>query len=83
MHALRLRPTSSAGKAVSHECAYDSYWKLHKTVYIVLNIQKRIDSLQEAFIHPPEPCDAHFNMDGGALFHSFFTSCLLLFVKQQ
>ncbi len=24
-------------------------------------LQKCIDSLQEAFIHPPEPCDARFN----------------------
>ncbi len=38
MHALHLRPTSSAKKAVSHERAYDSYRKLHKTVYIILNM---------------------------------------------
>ncbi len=35
--------------------------------------QKRIDSLQEAFILTPEPCDACFNMDGCALFNYFLT----------
>ncbi len=27
-----------------------------------------MDSLQEAFIHPPEPCEARFIMDERALF---------------
>ncbi len=32
-----------------------------------------MDSLQEAFIHPPEPCEAHFIMDVHALFDVFWT----------
>ncbi len=32
-----------------------------------------MDSLQEAFIHPPEPCDAHFIMDVCTLFDVFWT----------
>ncbi len=32
-----------------------------------------MDSLQEAFIHPPEPCEARFIMDGCALFDYFWT----------
>ncbi len=32
-------------------------------------LQKRMDSLQEAFIHAPEPCEAHFIMDACALFN--------------
>ncbi len=36
-------------------------------------LTKRMDLLQEAFIHPPEPCEARFNMDGCALFDCFWT----------
>ncbi len=32
-----------------------------------------MDSLQEAFIHPPEPCEARFIMDAHTLFHVFWT----------
>ncbi len=32
-----------------------------------------MDSLQEAFIHSPEPCEAHFIMDVHALFDCFWT----------
>ncbi len=32
-----------------------------------------MDSLQEDFIHPPEPCEAHFIMDGCALLDFFWT----------
>ncbi len=32
-------------------------------------LQKRMDSLQEAFIHGPEPCEAHFIMDAHTLFN--------------
>ncbi len=32
-----------------------------------------MDSLQEAFIHPPEPCEARFIMDAHALFDYFWT----------
>ncbi len=31
-----------------------------------------MDSLQEAFIHPPEPCEACFITDTSALFHVFW-----------
>ncbi len=31
-----------------------------------------MDSLQEAFIHSLEPCEAHFIMDAHALFHVFW-----------
>ncbi len=36
-------------------------------------LQKCINSLQEAFIHPQEPCEARFIMDGCALFDFFWT----------
>ncbi len=32
-----------------------------------------MDSLQEAFIHSPEPCEARFIMDVHALFEVFWT----------
>ncbi len=32
-----------------------------------------MDSLQEAFIHAPEPCEACFIMDAHALFNMFWT----------
>ncbi len=32
-----------------------------------------MDSLQEAFIHPLEPCEACFIMDAHALFYFFWT----------
>ncbi len=32
-----------------------------------------MDSLQEAFIHPPEPCEARFFMDSRTLFYVFWT----------
>ncbi len=32
-----------------------------------------MDSLQEAFIHLPEPCEAHFITDARTLFHVFWT----------
>ncbi len=32
-----------------------------------------MDSLQEAFIHPPELCEARFIMDARALFDVFWT----------
>ncbi len=35
-------------------------------------LQKRIDLLQEAFIHPLEPRDARFNMNACALFDYFW-----------
>ncbi len=36
-------------------------------------LQKRMDSLQEAFIHPPEPCEGRFITDACALFDVFWT----------
>ncbi len=35
-------------------------------------LTKRMDSLQEAFIHPPEPREARFITDPRALFHVFW-----------
>ncbi len=32
-----------------------------------------MDSLQEAFIHPPEPCEARFITDARTLFDYFWT----------
>ncbi len=34
-------------------------------------LQKCMDSLQEAFIHPPELCEARFIMDAHLLFDVF------------
>ncbi len=36
-------------------------------------LQKRIDSLQEAFIHPHCACEARFFMDSRTLFYVFWT----------
>ncbi len=41
--------------------------------YIIFFVQKCTISLQEAFIHPPEPCEARFKMDGCTLFDYFWT----------
>ncbi len=59
---------SSAGTS----SAYDSQRKWEKKVFITYEIwifilQKRMDSLQEAFIHPPEPCEARFITDERSL----------------
>jgi len=32
-----------------------------------------MDSLQEAFIHPPKPCESNFIMDAHTLFDVFWT----------
>ncbi len=32
-----------------------------------------MDSLQEAFIHPPKPCESSFIMDAHPLFDVFWT----------
>ncbi len=75
---LCRRSTSSAGKVVSRERVYDRWRELHKTVYIILNMDKKkknlhINSLQVAFIHPLEPCEAHFVMDSHTSFDVFWT----------
>ncbi len=36
-------------------------------------LQKCMDSLQEAFIHPLEPCEERFITDARTLFHVFWT----------
>ncbi len=36
-------------------------------------LQKRMDLLQEAFIHPPEPCEARFITDARTLLNMFWT----------
>ncbi len=51
---------------------------LRKKVFITFEIwifisQKCMDSLQEAFIHHPEPCEARFITDACTLFHVFWT----------
>ncbi len=43
--------------------------RLLRLKYRYFFLQKRMDSLQEAFIHPPEPCEAHFIMDSCTLFY--------------
>ncbi len=64
-----------------HDWAAFHWLKPEEGVYIVLNmdvfLQKHMDSLQEAFIHPPESCEACFNMGGCALFDYFWTVELL------
>ncbi len=40
---------------------------------VIFLLQKWMDSLQEAFIHPPEPCEARFIMDACALFDVLWT----------
>ncbi len=56
---------------------YDSRRKWEKGVYNVLNMDIFLTKThwfaQEAFIHPPEPSEALFNMDGCALFDVFWT----------
>jgi len=39
----------------------------------ILFSQKRMDSLQEAFIHPREPCEARFITDVQSLFDDLWT----------
>ncbi len=36
-------------------------------------LEQRMDSLQEAFNHAPEPCEARFIMDVRTLFDVFWT----------
>ncbi len=36
-------------------------------------LRKCMDSLQEAFVYPPEPCEARFIMDARALFDALWT----------
>ncbi len=57
---------------------YDSQQKWEKSVYYIWNmdiyiLQKCMDSLQEAFIHPPEPCEGRFITNACTLFHVFWT----------
>ncbi len=52
--------------------------EVRKKVFIMFEIwifilQKCMDSLQEAFIHSPEPCEACFITDVHTLFHVFWT----------
>ncbi len=42
-------------------------------MWIFFYLQKHMESLQEAFIHPPEPCEARFIMDACALFDVLWT----------
>ncbi len=46
----------------------------YKNVHLLTSIYKKcMDSLQEAFIHTPEPCDARFIMDAHFLFDVLWT----------
>ncbi len=47
-------------------------WLLHLK-YGYFFLQKHMDSLQEAFIHPLEPCEARFIMDAHTLFNVSWT----------
>ncbi len=53
--------------------------EVRKNIYNILNmvwiyfLQKRMDLLQEAFIHPLELCEAHFTRDVHVLFDYFWT----------
>ncbi len=57
---------------------YDSRQKWEKSIYNILkygyfSYKKHMDLLQEAFIHPPELCEARFIMEVRALFDYFWT----------
>ncbi len=70
----RRHSTSSACTA----SVYHSQQKWEKSGFLPFEIwifilQKRMDSLQEAFIHSPEPCEGHFITDARTLFHVFLT----------
>ncbi len=45
-------------------------WEL---IWELFSLQKRMDLLQEAFIHAPEPCEARFIMDACTLFNVSWT----------
>ncbi len=45
----------------------------HETPGLKMSPTPALDSLQEAIIHPPEPCEACFIMDVRALFDVFWT----------
>ncbi len=42
-------------------------------IMFTFSLQKYMDSLQEAFNHPPKPCEALFIVDGCALLHVVWT----------
>ncbi len=70
---LRLHPTSSTG-TLPHTTVSRSERKVFITFEIwIFFLQKHMDSLQEAFIHAPELCDACFITDARALFNVFWT----------
>ncbi len=46
---------------------------IHPEVAYAFFLQNHIDSLQEAFIHSPEPCEARFIMEGWMRFDYFWT----------
>ncbi len=67
-YVLHHPPARLARKTVS--------WSEKKVITFeiwIFLLRKRMDSLQEAFIHPPEPCEARFIMDARTLFHVFWT----------
>ncbi len=59
-------------------CSCKQSVKVFQKVFITFEIwifflQKCTNSLQEAFIHAPEPCEARFIMDARTLFDVFWT----------
>ncbi len=62
---------------VNHWLGY-RLWQLDEVREMIFEIciffwQKRMDSQQEAFIHPSEPCEARFFMKSLTLFYVFRT----------
>ncbi len=57
---LRRRPTSSTRNGWQMPEMREKVFMMFE-VWIFF-LQKRMDSLQEVFIHPPEPCEARFIM---------------------
>uniref|UniRef100_A0A9J7ZFG7 Large ribosomal subunit protein uL23 n=1 Tax=Cyprinus carpio carpio TaxID=630221 RepID=A0A9J7ZFG7_CYPCA len=75
-----IRPDGEKKAYVRLAPDYDALDVANKTAVFILlgnstyaNAYKCMDSLQEAFIHPPEPCEARFIMDAHALFDDLWT----------
>ncbi len=71
--ALRKRPTSSAWNDFRVRRIAEVREKCLLRLKYGFFLQKLMDSLQEAFIHAPELCEARFIMDALALFDVFWT----------
>ncbi len=62
---MQAVPADDVGRTRQQKWIYVKIW--------IFFLQKRMDSLQEAFFHPPEPCEARFIIDARALFDYFWT----------